>query len=86
MNKKINIRWQLVIYDVFILIMVDLLLLVFSGSKLSVSGMVIQGAIGLSLFLHRDCWEAYTAKSGDMVGFNATSDCFLLMRLHLWSH
>lgn len=46
MKKKINIRWQLVIYDVFILIMVDLLLLSFSGSKLSVSGMVIQGAIG----------------------------------------
>ena len=41
MSKKINIRWQLVIYDVFILIMVDLLLLAFSGSKLSVSGMVI---------------------------------------------
>lgn len=54
MNKKINIRWQLVIYDVFILIMVDLLLLAFSGSKLSVSGMVFQGAIGfVSVFASR---------------------------------
>lgn len=48
MKKKINIRWQLVIYDVFILILVDLLLLAFSGSKLSAFGMVIQGAIGFT--------------------------------------
>lgn len=46
MKKKINIRWQLVIYDVLILILVDLLLLVFSGSKLSVLGMLVQGIIG----------------------------------------
>ena len=47
MKKKINIRWQLVIYDVFIFILVDLLLLSFSGSRISAAGIVIQGAIGL---------------------------------------
>ena len=61
MNKKINIRWQLVIYDVFILIMVDLLLLAFSGSKLSVSGMVIQGAIGfVTVFVSRLLGSIYS--------------------------
>ena len=61
MNKKINIRWQLVIYDVFILIMVDLLLLAFSGSKLSVSGMVIQGAIGfVTVFASRLLGSIYS--------------------------
>ena len=61
MNKKINIRWQLVIYDVFILIMVDLLLLAFSGSKLSVSGMVIQGAIGfVAVFVSRLLGSIYS--------------------------
>lgn len=61
MNKKINIRWQLFIYDVFILIMVDLLLLAFSGSKLSVSGMVIQGAIGfVAVFASRLLGSIYS--------------------------
>lgn len=46
MSKKVNIRWQLVIYDVLILFLVDLLLLAFSGSKLSLSGMFVQGVIG----------------------------------------
>ena len=48
MKEKINIRWQLVAYDVFILILVDLLLLALSGSKLSTMGMLIQGAIGFN--------------------------------------
>lgn len=30
MKKKINIRWQLVLYDIFILLAVDILLLTFS--------------------------------------------------------
>lgn len=61
MKKKINIRWQLVIYDVFILIMVDLLLLTFSGNKLSVSGMVIQGAIGfVTVFASRLLGSIYS--------------------------
>lgn len=61
MNKKINIRWQLAIYDVFILIMVDLLLLVFSGSKLSVSGIMIQAAIGLvAVFISRLLGSIYS--------------------------
>lgn len=54
MKKRINIRWQLVVYDIFILFLVDLLLLAFSGSKLSVSGMIIQGAIGfITVFASR---------------------------------
>lgn len=61
MKKKINIRWQLVIYDVFILIMVDLLLLVFSGNKLSVSGIMIQAAIGLvAVFISRLLGSIYS--------------------------
>lgn len=61
MSKKINIRWQLVIYDGFILIMVDLLLLAFSGSKLSISGMVIQGAIGfVAVFASRLLGSIYS--------------------------
>lgn len=61
MNKKINIRWQLVIYDVFILIMVDLLLLAFSGSKLSASGMMVQTAIGfVAIFTSRLLGSIYS--------------------------
>lgn len=61
MKKRINIRWQLVIYDVFILIIVDLLLLVFSGSKLSDSGMVIQGTIGfVAVFASRLLGNIYS--------------------------
>ena len=61
MKKKINIRWQLVIYDVFILIMVDLLLLAFSGSKLSVSGMMAQGIIGfVAVFTSRLLGSIYS--------------------------
>lgn len=61
MKKKINIRWQLVIYDVFILIMVDLLLLALSGSKLSILGMVIQGAIGfVAVFASRLLGSIYS--------------------------
>ena len=61
MKKKINIRWQLVIYDVFILIMVDLLLLAFSGSKLSVSGIMAQGIIGfVAVFTSRLLGSIYS--------------------------
>lgn len=42
MKKDMNLRWQLVIYDTFILILVDLLLLVFSGVNLSLTGTVAQ--------------------------------------------
>ena len=45
MKKHMNLRWQLVIYDAFILILVDLLLLVFSGVNLSVAGTVAQVAL-----------------------------------------
>ena len=61
MKKKINIRWQLVVYDVFVLIMVYLLLLALSGSKLSVLGMVVQGAIGfIAVFASRFLGSIYS--------------------------
>lgn len=60
MRKKINIRWQLVMYDVFILFLVDSLL-VFSGSKLSVSGMMAQGVIGfVAVFASRLLGSIYS--------------------------
>ena len=61
MRKKINIRWQLVIYDALILFLVDLLLLGFSGSELSASGMMIQGAIGfVAVFASRLLGSIYS--------------------------
>jgi FlaA1/EpsC-like NDP-sugar epimerase len=45
MKKYINIRWQLVFYDIVILMVVYLLLLVFSGSKIPTSGVAAQIAI-----------------------------------------
>lgn len=45
--KKINIRWQLVAYDILILLMVDLLLLVMykSSNVLTVTGIIEQAAL-----------------------------------------
>ena len=65
MKNKLNIRWQLVLYDVLVLIIVDVLLLALSESKLSVSGIVIQGTIGfvavfasrLSGSIYRQIWR-----------------------------
>lgn len=51
MRKHINLRWQLVIYDILILIMVDLLILVFSGVNLSVAGTVAQVALSFVCIL-----------------------------------
>lgn len=45
MKKRINIRWQLAIYDLFILVVVDLLLLVLSGKALTPQGVAAQFAI-----------------------------------------
>lgn len=48
--KKCNARWQLVIYDVLILFVVDLLLLVFyrSNEKLSLNGIILHASIGFA--------------------------------------
>lgn len=46
MKKKINIRWQLVIYDVFILILTYLMLLAFWGNKYTTLEMVVQVFVG----------------------------------------
>ena len=45
--KKFNARWQLVIYDILILFVVDLLLLVFyrSNEELSLDGIVLHAGI-----------------------------------------
>ena len=45
MKKRMHIRWQLFIYDIFILVLVDLLMLVFSGERLPLSGIAAQFAI-----------------------------------------
>lgn len=48
--KKINFRWQLVVYDILILFVVDLLLLVFyrSNEELSLNGIVLHASIGFA--------------------------------------
>lgn len=46
--KKTNARWQLAVYDVLILFVVDLLLLVFyrSNEELSLNGILLHASIG----------------------------------------
>lgn len=60
MKKHFKIRWQLVFYDIFILLLVYLLLLFFSGTKLSVLGSFIQVAIGfVAVFAARMIGNVY---------------------------
>lgn len=47
MKKRLNIRWQLVAYDLVILAAIDLLMLLLSGEELSPKGLAIQ--VGLAL-------------------------------------
>jgi FlaA1/EpsC-like NDP-sugar epimerase len=59
-HKKKNIRWQLVVYDILILMAVDLLLLVFSGSRLSIPEIVAQFVIAfVCIFLVRIVGNVY---------------------------
>ena len=62
MKKKINIRWQLVLYDIFILLAVDILLLAFSGDILSTTGVVIQGTIGFVTVFVSGTVKSYAQK------------------------
>ena len=58
--KKNTIRWQLVIYDVVILVLVELMLLVFSGSNLSAAGVLSQVIIaGICVFSARLAGNVY---------------------------
>lgn len=41
-KRRMNIRWQLVLYDTWILVLVDLLMLVLSGEKLTAAGVAAQ--------------------------------------------
>ena len=60
MKKPINIRWQLVLYDLIILAAVDLLLLVCSGENLSWTGITTQAAIGaIAIFMARTLGNVY---------------------------
>ena len=60
MKKHNRIRWQLVVYDIIILIAADLLFLVFSGGKLSASGVAVHIAIAfLCIFLSRLLGNVY---------------------------
>jgi len=58
--KKSNIRWQLMIYDIVIFILVDLLLLVFSGSELSAQGITAQVSVAfICIFASRMLGNVY---------------------------
>ncbi len=60
--KKINIRWQLVVYDIFILAMVDILLLLFyrGTENLSARGIIFQAAVSfISIFSIRLVGNVY---------------------------
>ncbi len=60
MKKTINIRWQLVLYDLILLSTVDLLLLVCSGENLSWTGITTQAAIGvITIFMARTLGNVY---------------------------
>lgn len=59
MRKHFNVRWQLVLYDLVILFVVEWLLLVFYGG-LSVEGVVAQGGLTLAcIFLARIVGNVY---------------------------
>lgn len=47
MKKLTNIRWKLVLYDLAVLLAVDLLLLVFSGVRLTKQGTAVQILLGV---------------------------------------
>lgn len=49
MKKRINVRWQLVAYDIVVLFLVYLLLLWFSGNRLSSQGISVQMVLGYSV-------------------------------------
>lgn len=51
MKKKINIRWQRVLYDIAVQFLAYLLLLCFSGTKLTNAGILIQIVLGYSTVL-----------------------------------
>jgi FlaA1/EpsC-like NDP-sugar epimerase len=60
MKKHINIRWQLVDYDILILMAVELLLLFFSGNRLPIAGIAVQVAIAfLCIFSARIVGNVY---------------------------
>lgn len=60
MKKRNNIRWQLVVYDCVMMVLVELLLLVFSGVQLSAFDIVVQAAIALDcIFFARFAGNIY---------------------------
>ncbi len=91
MKKRNNIRWQLVVYDCIMMVLVELLLLVFSGVHLSTLDIVVQAAIAFDCILfarlagniYSQIWryggiECYIRLIvTDAIGFGAT---FLLER------
>lgn len=61
MRKNLKIRWQLVGYDLLILMIADLLLLALSGEKLSMAGTAAQFAIAaICIFLVRVIGQVYS--------------------------
>ena len=58
--KKTNIRWQLVAYDIIILVLADMLLLVLSGSSLPTRDIAAQMVIAfLCIFISRLAGDVY---------------------------
>ncbi len=59
-KRRMNIRWQLVLYDTLILALVDLLMLVLSGERLTPAGVVAQFIIALAcIFAARIAGNVY---------------------------
>ena len=79
--KKRNIRWSLIIYDIAILLFVDLVLLGLYRSieELSFTGVLIHSAISLPVFLRSEFWVIFTVRFGGMAAFSAISVCYLWM-------
>lgn len=58
--KKISVRWQLVAYDIVILVLADMLLLVFSGSNLPTWNIAVQMGIAFAcIFISRLVGNVY---------------------------
>ena len=60
MKKHANIRWQLVMYDMVIMVVIELLMLVFSGSGLSVQGVAAEAVLAfVCVFIARIVGNVY---------------------------
>lgn len=78
LKKPFPVRWQLVVYDIFILFAVDVLLLLFyqGNEKLSPSGIAAQAWDFPSFAsLPQDSWAGSISRFGGMAAFSAIFGC-----------